>query len=524
MRIRHKILIGYLLVYLVFSVTAIAALYNLHRVQLSYIDLINHRVGLVNDTQELLLAFEFEALMMRSYLLTGKEEYKQEFKAQQERAEADLVAIESRLSSKDERAKFAKVSGLIRSFQINYAAAAIAIRDRTDLTDDQKLDLAIAWTLQQKGTVRAVIAAGNDFINYQRDLLDGAVETNEQWVQHVIETSVVLGLFAMILGVAAAVYISNTIAQPVKILEYQANKIATGDWRFEDFGIESQDEVGSLARSFQRMVGQLRQFAERVLNAADSTRRLAADLQASARNAAAVVASTTERISQVAGTIGLLAQRARDIAGVSSKASTQAENLEGQANRILEQMERSARIASRASGAAKETINRLRDVNRVIEYLTLTADQARLLAQRASAEARTRDGGTDFASLAVEMERRARQAVEAAGDISQHIQKAVEEAQKAVSSVEEDCRLVAEGRKIAKESLTAITEMVNQVHTLTQHIEDAVVATERFTALMGDVTLASEEQTRLVDGIAKATETLNEICRDLQAALGDLKV
>ncbi|MGC7878966.1 HAMP domain-containing protein, partial [Desulforudis sp. 1190] len=270
MRIRQKILVGYLLVYLVFSVTAIAALYNLHRVQLSYIDLIDHRVGLVNDTQELLLAFEFEALMMRSYLLTGKEEYKQEFMAQQERAEADLVAIESRLSSKEERAKFAKVSGLIRSFQIHYAAAAIAIRDRTDLTDDQKLDLAIDWTLQQKGTVRGVIAAGNDFINYQRDLLNGAVETNEQWVQHVIETSVVLGLFAMILGVVAAVYISNTIAQPVKILEYQANKIATGDWRFEDFGIESQDEVGSLARSFQRMVGQLRQFAERVLNAADS--------------------------------------------------------------------------------------------------------------------------------------------------------------------------------------------------------------------------------------------------------------
>jgi CHASE3 domain sensor protein len=80
MKIRQKILIGYFIVLAVFAITVLIGITNIHRMQASYAGLIDQRFSLVSETKDFLTGFEYEALMMRTYFITGQDEWAQEKK------------------------------------------------------------------------------------------------------------------------------------------------------------------------------------------------------------------------------------------------------------------------------------------------------------------------------------------------------------------------------------------------------------------------------------------------------------
>jgi CHASE3 domain sensor protein/GAF domain-containing protein len=66
------------------------------------------------------------------------------------------------------------------------------------------------------------------------------------------------GLVALVLGMGLAVVFRESIAGPVRRLTQVANQIRTGDLAAQAY-IESRDEIGTLATTFNSMTGQLRQ-------------------------------------------------------------------------------------------------------------------------------------------------------------------------------------------------------------------------------------------------------------------------
>ncbi|MHB8986632.1 MAG: hypothetical protein ACYC38_12020 [Eubacteriales bacterium] len=110
MQIRQKILAGYLIVLLVLFITLAVALTNMRNIQRAYAGLIEQRVSLAGETRDFLMSYEYEALMMRTYFLTGKDEYAQEYAAQAAKAGEILQGIEERLQTGEEKEGAGSVS------------------------------------------------------------------------------------------------------------------------------------------------------------------------------------------------------------------------------------------------------------------------------------------------------------------------------------------------------------------------------------------------------------------------------
>ncbi|MDI6906178.1 MAG: methyl-accepting chemotaxis protein [Thermoanaerobacterales bacterium] len=528
MHIRYKILAGYLGVFLVFSVLGVFTLTNMYRMQNSYRELIDHRARMVSETKDLLLAVEYEALMLRTYLLTGGEEWNAEYRRQAQLVDQRLAQLEAGLTTEEEKVLFASLKRSVTGLSESYAETLLAVRQRSDLTDQQKLAEVIRITVAKRGTVRGIIAQGEDFIAYQQRLMDQAVAANEAWVKRISGISTTLGLLSLVLGVIAALYISRTIADPVRQIEEQVNRIARGDLTSHELEIASRDEVGRLARSFGVMLANLRGVTGRLQTTAEEMGRFATDLRANARDAVAAAGTTTEVLARATDTVGDLTERAQALAGVSDRASEQAAQVQEATARVLHQMESTNRVAARASKAVRDLGASLADVRQIVEFISQFAEQANLLARKAADElmdeGMSREEKGVFLNLVQEIRTRAQEAARATDEVTKLITTVQRHAREAVSSVDEDCRLVAEGRISARQAVEAFSGLVKEVHVITGRIDETAAAIRDFSAALAGVTRASQAQTILVENVAQVSATLDGLALELREALATLKL
>ena len=525
MKIRQKILAGYFLVLIVFVATGMIGITNMHNMQRSYAELIDHRVNLLGETKDFLMAFEYEALMMRTYFLTGKEEWAQEYRDQYRETDEILGRIQNKLSSESERTLFDKLAATVKQYNQKYAEPLMTLRGRSDLPEQEKISEITRLTLEQKGTVRGVIGLGEDFVAYQQQLLDEAVQSNAAWVLRVTSTTTALAVVALILGLIAAIYISRLISEPVKQLEKEAIRIAEGDLTPRELPAMSGDEVGNLVRSFGKMTEKLRNLAERMLNSANLIATYTRELKSTTQDAAESAHVTSARMSQLTETMRSMQQGSRSLAEATGKAAANLSNVEKTTDRFLYKMEVSGAATTRVSNDVKDLEERMQSVAEVIQFISNIADQASLLAQKAVTEvAYVTEEGSTFISLADEIQKRAREASGAAKSIAGLVENVQRHARQAVESLEEDHKIIMEGHASAKEASSSIKEIMKELQALTKQVQEVAGGTEQVSRSIAQVNRASEEQAALVEGFAAATGTLNHVAGEMQAIVTSLKL
>src|SRR5690606_15449471 len=72
----------------------------------------------------------------------------------------------------------------------------------------------------------------------------------------------VLTVFAVLLIIPASMAVARTLVQPLKDLKDATDRLSRGDFAV-DLNIRSNDEIGELADSFERMVAAIKFFRER---------------------------------------------------------------------------------------------------------------------------------------------------------------------------------------------------------------------------------------------------------------------
>lgn len=127
-------------------------------------------------------------------------------------------------------------------------------------------------------------------------------------VQRVLLTNLAVAAGAVLLALGAASLITRSIARPLSSLADTSLKIAAGDLALSA-EVEREDEIGTLARGFNRMTGQLRDLIggleQRVAERTSALEQRSRYLQASAEvgQAAASILETEALIRQVVGLI-----------------------------------------------------------------------------------------------------------------------------------------------------------------------------------------------------------------------------
>ena len=302
------------------------------------------------------------------------------------------------------------------------------------------------------------------------------------------ERSILVGAFilfaAAALGVAVAWIVSGSTARPVRNLSQAALRIAQGDLT-QPVTIESEDEVGVLARSFQQMVTRLRALVATLQAASEEMAAAAEQLSDHTRAQSAMlerqasgVAETSSTTRQLEQSSSVAASRAAAVLEVARKAGEMSES-------GREAAERSAGELSRIQGSVEgivtqssQLLDQARQIGDIVETVRDLATQSHVLSLNASIEAaKAGEAGKSFAVVAQEVRALAEQSGQSAGRIG----KMVEDILAAVQSTRDMTERGSQGMvgslsrlHASRESLAEIGGIVRETSDAALHIASAV--------------------------------------------------
>jgi len=308
----------------------------------------------------------------------------------------------------------------------------------------------------------------------------------------------------VVIAVLIAIFITTSITKPLSYAIKMAEQIADKNLTIDISSNERNDEVGNLIKSFNKMVGNLREQIQEILEGVNVLTTSSSEIMASVTQLASSAAETATSVSETTTTVEEVKQtaevsnhKAKEIsesairtADISKKGTKAIDNTIEGMNRVKKQMESIANMVvglseqSQAVGEITATVNDL-------------AEQSNLLAVNAAIEsAKAGEQGKGFTVVAQEIKNlaeRSKEATAQVGGILKDIQKSVSSA---VMATEEGGKSVEEGLK-----LTTISG--ETIKTLSESVDEAA-------NVMIQIAASSQQQLEGMEQMVSAMENIKE--------------
>jgi methyl-accepting chemotaxis protein len=291
---------------------------------------------------------------------------------------------------------------------------------------------------------------------------------------------VLAGCFALIaLYYMAAIYLWVSVG--IDRLGDKFELVASGDLTARiDPGLASGSNSTTLWRSLHRMNAQLIQIVGQVRGSAE---KIVAMAQAGAEGNTRLSERTQEQASALEETASAMEQLAATVKQ-NAENCTQANKFAGNASAVAAKANERMREVSQSMAQIQDDARRVANILGAIENL---AFQTNILALNAAVEAaRAGDQGRGFAVVAAEVRSLAQRSAEAAKDIKALIERSV-------GSATEGAQSVADAGKI---------------------IEEVFASVRQVGEMIGEVAVASAEQSTGVDGINKAIVHMDAVTQE----------
>jgi methyl-accepting chemotaxis protein len=297
------------------------------------------------------------------------------------------------------------------------------------------------------------------------------------------------GILIILFSVALTWYLSGVITAPIKRLNMAMKDISSGNGdltaRIE---VESEDEIGQLARSFNQFVEKIHQTIGEVIGASQEVRHemvnignVTKSISSGASQQQQESDAVATAVHEMSATSDTVSQHANEAATASQSASDEANN----AKLVLGDTVTSIQSLSTEIAQAGQVINTLehdvKDISSILDVIRGIADQTNLLALNAAIEAaRAGEQGRGFAVVADEVRSLASKTQDSTGEIQNMIEKLQTGAQQAVkvmSSSQKNSEETVEQADIAGNSLDAIVGSIDIINDM--NIQIATAATEQ---------------------------------------------
>ncbi|WP_196214091.1 methyl-accepting chemotaxis protein [Methanolobus vulcani] len=346
---------------------------------------------------------------------------------------------------------------------------------------------------------------------------------------------VILLVGAMLVAVAAGVYISNNITSSVGKMLDATKKIADGDLTIT-LDDESTDELGQLSEAINSMGGRLRSLVGQIQTASYTmTRQLQGNSSEMETMAAAseqifesislIVKGTnnqssrTEEVSHamsdMTGTIQEIATNAQQAAVDANNANNLAEEIGSTSRELSAMMQRIEQAVGNSANVISDLDEKSMRIGEIVSLITNIADQTNLLALNAAIEAaRAGEHGRGFAVVADEVRKLAEDSGSAAQQIADLIHEIQEGTEHAVSSMKNGTDEVATGVASIEQTSGAIGDIVSSIAGVTIMIQDIAAAAEEQSASIEEITSAIEEVADISNQSAAGSECVSDAIND----------
>lgn len=434
------------------------------------------------------------------------------------------------------------------------------------LSRQNKIDEAQASMMQSRAVFDKMSENLFKLVEINRDNLTEAnnyadeVYENSKWMMSVSFAIIV------ILSIAIAIYISRIITASIGEFLRISDIVAKGDLR-DQAHITSQDEFGTLAKSYNATIANLKNLISQIQNTAEQVAASSEELTASADQSANVVNQVAQSISSVAGgatnqveaitsTSAVVEQMSASIEETAATAATSSNQAATAADtareggksieQAVQQMSNIEKTVTESAMVIDKLGERSKEIGQIVDTISGIAGQTNLLALNAAIEAaRAGEQGKGFAVVAEEVRKLAEQSQEAAERIAILISDIQTETEKAVAAMSEGTHEVQVGTQVvdtsgkAFERIVSMVEQVSQqsqeiattVHQMaegTQNIVNSIKSIDESSkSIAGEsqsVSAATEEQSAAMEEIASSSRVLAKLAENMHSITSQFKV
>ena len=331
---------------------------------------------------------------------------------------------------------------------------------------------------------------------------------------------IVVGMFVALLAVGIiAVYLTRSIARPLRLTAERARQIASGNLDVEAMSLSRNDEIGDLSSSFDdmsamlsEMVGQMKDSATKLAGASDDLTGVSASMGTSAERTSAEAARSSAAGEQVASSVASVAVAIEEMNATINEVARNASDAAVVASQAVD-------VANQTSASITKLGQSSEQIGNVIRVISSIAEQTNLLALNATIEAaRAGDAGKGFAVVASEVRELANQTADATEEISAGIQAIQADTSGAVAASEEIGETIHRINEISATIASAVEEQSATTSEIGRSVEQAATGTQDIANSISDVASAAEATRQSTEDAKTSAEGM----ADMAAGLGEL--
>lgn len=388
--------------------------------------------------------------------------------------------------------------------------------------------------------------------------------------EHALNEALVLGgmcVGILVLIVIIAIYVANKAVAPILTINNVADEISKGNLSLKNVPVNSNDELGNVARAFATMTDKLNDFFQKARVSARTVSDSADLLNENSKQSAAAanqissavgdfanetvgqqkaVGSANDAVINMRELLNVIATNSDAVANASNIAMKTAETGAITVENAVQSME-SLRVSVQESSEIIKLLGEYSGrIGNIVETISGIAGQTNLLALNAAIEAaRAGEHGRSFAVVAEEVRKLAEQSAQAAGEIRTLISDVQNQTEKAVGSMSVGTDLTAASVKAVDEAGGAFRDIVKHIDALIAKIKLTTEAIEKaengnsqiiqsvkfinntaikFSKQTENISSTTQQLSASTEEIASSSRQLAEMADELQQAIRTFKL
>lgn len=393
------------------------------------------------------------------------------------------------------------------------------------LAKEQKWEEALQLASSENGTVYKVIGDFTNYSNEQAKLREQSIEKIDQsslLIEYIVFLSLVI---CIIVALILAWWFSGKLVKPIEQIDTKLKELASqeGDLTAR-LQVNSNDEIGAIATSFNNMLENLQHIINRVqktsvevqnasenmLEKTNTSRDATIKVQSSMSNLNASIQSQTSSIEEsstamddMAMSVQRIAESASSVAELAVATSEHANDGSTVIQKSISQMTTIHEVVNATSEVVERLITHTKYIDAAVQSISNIAEQTNLLALNASIEAaRAGEQGKGFAVVADEVRKLAEQSKTAATDINQLLHQIQNDTKTASSMMSQGRSEAFEGINVIREAGSSFSTIVGQVNTVSTQIQDISATAEEMAA-------SAEEMNASLNNIASISNEVS---------------
>ncbi|MCP1144196.1 methyl-accepting chemotaxis protein [Lysinibacillus endophyticus] len=377
----------------------------------------------------------------------------------------------------------------------------------------------------------------------------------------------IVTIISILLGILISSFISKMIASPILKVTKALEEVANGNFLIEPIKIKNNDETGTMAETFNKMLADIRNVvtnvrsssiqlatnAEQLSSTAEETLASSQMVSSSAEqqmltseeqsnlmhSAVQAIAELNDAVSQIASDNELMLGSANGVQKLVKSGSAVVTDVVHHMNNIHDAF-------SETSNIMKKVERQSNEIQRITSLITEISDQTNLLALNAAIEAaRAGEYGKGFAVVAEEVRKLAEQSKNSAIEITsmvQQIQSASSEAVKVIAvggdKVDQGLSKTSDSLEVFNQIETSVGDVVvrvesvstaiEQIHGMAETVLDNVHQIQNLAnngvQLSTETSAASKQQIAANEEISSSAEFLAELAERLQVEVEQFKI